>query len=146
MAIELTTATSAELSGIRQSLYTQVDLTRIFPNGQWTIAFGQLQIDVSRYGSIADFKNCQFLKHVNCTGSTLQQLLNAQDLINLENSGTTVACDLSYHPLEAVAINQFFTDLPPTTKTATLRFIGNTGSATCDTTIATNKGYTVVTS
>jgi hypothetical protein len=51
----------------------------------------------------------------------------------------------SYANLTATAINQLFTDLPPTTKTATISVANNTGSATCDPTIATSKGYIVVT-
>jgi hypothetical protein len=46
--------------------------------------------------------------------------------------------------LTASLINQFFTDLPPTTEVCTLNFEFNPGSATCDPTIATSKGYIVV--
>jgi hypothetical protein len=147
MAIELTTATSAELSGIRQSLYAQTDITRIFPNGRWVLQFGQITIFNSLYGSIADFKNCQFLTNINAEGfNQLEQIFNAQDLTNVENLGTVVAVNIESNNLSESALNQFFTDLPATSKTATINVVNNPGTATCDPTIATNKGYTVVTS
>jgi hypothetical protein len=147
MAIELTTATTEQLSGIRESLYTPIDPTRMFPQGRWVVINGQnATIENSQYGTIADFKNCQFLKSVSASGNTLQQILNASDLTNIENLGTSVALNLTNHPLNKSALDQLFTDLPATNKTATIRVTGCSGAATCDTSIATNKGYTVVTS
>lgn len=45
--------------------------------------------------------------------------------------------------LGALALNRFFADLGPTPNTVTLHIGGNPGSATCDPTIATAKGYVV---
>jgi hypothetical protein len=70
---------------------------------------------------------------------------NAHLLKNLEDIGTMPAMQYSYANLTATAINQLFTDLPSTTKTATINVRYNPGSATCDPTIATAKGYIVVT-
>ena len=70
---------------------------------------------------------------------------NVNLLTNLEDAGTTSAFIARYGNLTATAINQLFTDLPLTTKTATINVSNNPGSATCDPTIATAKGYTVVT-
>jgi hypothetical protein len=71
---------------------------------------------------------------------------NAQLLTDLEDVGTQFAVYLhSTLGLTATVINSFFTQLPPTTKTATIDVRSNPGAATCDPTIATSKGYTVIT-
>jgi len=148
MAIELTTATSAELSGIRQSLKFTPTLDTIFPNAQMVIdAFNNRVAIFGDYGNIVDFKNCNRIQFLRVDGfSSITTLLNAQDLTSLENVGTIIAANLSNCSIGEAALNQFFTDLPATSKTATINVAGNPGAATCDTTIATNKGYTVVTS
>lgn len=70
---------------------------------------------------------------------------NAQLLTGLKNVGTSSAAILgSSLGLTATVINSFFTQLPVTTKTATLDVRSNPGAATCDPTIATAKGYTVL--
>jgi len=78
-------------------------------------------------------------------GSTVE-FKNVQLLTSLKNpSGTTPAVVVLFTAnLTAALINQFFTDLPPTTEVCTLNFEFNPGSATCDPTIATSKGYIVV--
>jgi hypothetical protein len=150
MAIELTTATTQQLSGIRQSLgFPQI--IDVFPNGKIRLgSFGFNMIDNS-YGSIVNFKNFNKMPQVLISGPSdsnykVTTILNAQDLENLEDQGTSGAVDLSNNSLSETALNQFFTDLPATNKTVTIRVVGNPGAATCDTSIATNKGYTVVTS
>lgn len=77
-------------------------------------------------------------------GAVVQNILNAQLLKNLENIATTNALALTNIGLSASTINSLFTQLPATTKTATISVIGNPGAATCDPTIATAKGYTVI--
>lgn len=71
---------------------------------------------------------------------------NAQLLNNLFDIGTERAVDIRNAQLSATALNNFFTDLPSTSLVCTLDVRGNPGSATCNPTIATAKGYTVVTS
>lgn len=71
---------------------------------------------------------------------------NAHLLVNLIDVGTSPALQINNSNLTAEKLNQLFTDLPATTNTATIHLLYNTGSATCDPTIATSKGYTVVTS
>lgn len=66
-------------------------------------------------------------------------------LQNLEDIGTTNALNLGFYGLSELVINDFFSQLPITTKTATINVSNNPGSATCDPTIATAKGYTVIT-
>jgi hypothetical protein len=46
--------------------------------------------------------------------------------------------------MSALTINSLFTQLPITIETATINVSGNPGAATCNPTIATGKGYTVV--
>lgn len=66
-------------------------------------------------------------------------------LTNLENQGTSAAVQFNNTELSDTAIDAFFTELPPTIKTATINVQNNPGSGTCDPTIATLKGYIVVT-
>ena len=47
--------------------------------------------------------------------------------------------------LDADAINALFGDLPTVSATRTINVKGNPGAATCDTTIATNKNWKVIT-
>ena len=85
----------------------------------------------------------------NSVTKSVQQIIGGQYLSGLEDFGTEVAFSMnsqeSGHQMSASGINQFFTDLPSTTKTATLDFQYNPGSLTCDASIATAKGYTVIT-
>ena len=70
---------------------------------------------------------------------------NANFLISLKDSGTTQSLSLTNSNMSAVTINTLFTQLPITIETATINVSGNPGAATCDPTIATSKGYIVVT-
>ena len=67
-------------------------------------------------------------------------------LTSIKNlTGTSPAVKIRYsNNLDAAALNQVFTELPPTTQVCTLNFTDNPGSATCNPTIATSKGYIVV--
>jgi hypothetical protein len=148
MAIELTTATTEQLSGIRQSLGFPT-MTDIFPNAKFILGFGGIQIDNNRFGSIVNFKNCNIVGLVILNNYTndykIETIQNAQDLTSIEDAGTNAALTLNNNSLSEATINQLFTDLPTTTKTATINVASNPGAATCDTTIAQNKGYIVVT-
>jgi hypothetical protein len=75
----------------------------------------------------------------------LEQIIGGQYLTGLANSGTSIAFNAYGNNMSDTAIDAFFTDLPTASYTATLNFQNNTGSATCDPTIATAKGYTVIT-
>ena len=153
MAIELTTATVAELSGIKQSLgVTSINYYNLFPEA-YVRSANLGQILGVELGSVIDFKFFPKLKRLNTAsgsgtwvGTPLTTILNANVLTDLEDEGTTIALNFAQANFSAPTLNQLFTDLPATTKTATIRVTGNPGAATCDTSIATNKGYTVVTS
>lgn len=171
MAIELTTATDQQLKDIQE--YTSIPiLFQVFPeisvyefNGDVRITYsptGQIgSTHDGSLGTIVDFKPIQKARLVYISApnesfrasSAITTMLNANLLTNLEDRGTTASFEFSGYQaipsnpfsLTTEAINQFFTDLPATTKTATLRLQYHVGSATCDPTIATAKGYTVVT-
>jgi hypothetical protein len=57
-------------------------------------------------------------------------------------AGTSPQVDVSYNNLDATALNNLFGDLPTLTA-KTIRITGCQGVATCDTSIATSKGWTV---
>lgn len=65
-------------------------------------------------------------------------------LFKLILSGLTVGINISNHKLDATALNAFQTALGTANGAQTLTFTGNPGAATCDTSIGTAKGYTVV--
>lgn len=77
---------------------------------------------------------------------TITDIKNAQLLTSLEDIGTKKSIVINYANLTDEIIDDLFTQLPTTTKTATINVSNNPGSATCDPTIATAKGYTVITS
>lgn len=77
---------------------------------------------------------------------TVTEILNANVLVNLEDIGTLNSLYIQSLNMSDTTIDALFTQLPPTTKTATINVVGNPGAATCDPTIATAKGYTVITS
>lgn len=146
MAIELTTATTAQVSGIGQTLGIGTSYVNLlFPDAILSIdSFG---IPSAASASIADFKFfSKYKSFANLAYKGITTIQNANFLVNLENVGTANALALTGNSLTAGAINALFTALPSTTKTATINVAGNPGAATCDTSIATNKGYTVITS
>jgi hypothetical protein len=89
------------------------------------------------------------------TATSVSIIKNAQLLTNLEDSGTspafswinsgTTAAGIVYPAATAAQINDFFTQLPSTTKTATINISAQPNKAGATTSIATNKGYTVTT-
>jgi hypothetical protein len=85
-------------------------------------------------------------KLVKLSSLGIIKVKNANLLTNLQDEGTSKALNLSQNYLTAIEINSLFAQLPSTTKTATINVSANDGSATCTPSIATSKGYTVVTS
>lgn len=78
--------------------------------------------------------------------SEIVKVIGTENYTYLEDVGTSISLNLSNNRLSTENIDYLFTQLPSTTKTATIDVSSNPGSATCDPTIATVKGYTVVTS
>ena len=90
---------------------------------------------------LADSSKTSFMPYA----ITILGFRNAALLSSLEDSGTILALVFVNTGLTAEIIDDLFTQLPATNKTATINVSsGNPGSGTCDTTIATNKGYTVI--
>lgn len=67
------------------------------------------------------------------------------NLLILEDIGTRVSFDCTSLSIDETNINDLFTQLSPTIKTATIDVRHNPGAATCNPSIATAKGYTVIT-
>ena len=76
---------------------------------------------------------------------TVTAFLNWQLADKLEDAGTAQAVVLSGLQIADTVLDDFFTQLPVTTKTVTINISGTSGTATCDPSIATAKGYTVTT-
>ena len=103
---------------------------------------GDVEFDAIGYSSVHLMQSLS----VNIgAGNTLVKLRNVGLCANLEDVGTSSAMYLSSKGMSAATIDDIFTQLPATTKTATIDVRSNPGSATCDASIATAKGYTVVT-
>jgi len=80
--------------------------------------------------------------------NSVTNVRNLHLLISLKDVGTQKAFDLSGYGnknASAETINKIFTQLPSTTNVATIDVRHQPGSLTCNPTIATSKGYTVIT-
>lgn len=95
------------------------------------------------------FRNCfmsevVFIDLTAVTNAT-DIFLDTGNISKLITPNLTVGIDVSVNKMTATAINDFFTSLGTANGTQTVNVSSNPGAATCDTTIATNKGWTVVT-
>lgn len=91
--------------------------------------------------------SCKFSKlELQGTGSGANQsALSSLRLLNNgagQYAGTSPQINVSYTSMDATALNQLFTDLPTITS-KTITVVGCPGAATCNTSIATAKGWTV---
>lgn len=141
--------------GEMRLIYPPNNVVNFFPEAKVAAAFylsGLTSITSISYGSILDltisgkYLNMFLLTSSNSVAGTLSisKINGASKLTSIKNIGTAAAFTLIGGSLSAQEINKFFTELPPTTETATLDLRFNTGSATCTPSIATDKGYTVV--
>lgn len=89
--------------------------------------------------------NAARIRFFGISNSQVNLIRNGKLLKNVEDQGTQDGINITSNQLSATALNNFFTDLPSTSVTCTIRVSGNPGAATCNPTIATAKGYTVVT-
>lgn len=153
-----------EIDSFLQNPVGLINNHQFFPNGTYYISpFGGTRVqktgdtlDFSLYPESAKlfyrFDTSVFFSVFGLPGhiavgreQALEQIIGGQYLTGLADAGTSVAFNASNNNMSATAIDDFFTDLPTASYTATLNFQNNTGSATCDPTIATAKGYTVIT-
>ncbi len=119
----------------------------IFPLGEFVYSLGTLGIPFgASSGPIIDLRKIgsKLISVLSFGKNSLTTVLGADQLTKIKNVGTGTAVNFTGEAFDAEGINQFFTDLPVATATATLDFRNNPGSATCDPTIATAKGYTVL--
>lgn len=163
MAIELTTATTATLSGIRQSLGL-LDLRNFLPElkvsfrasavgpnqfSQFTISdTGSKLVFSSITGPLISILDAAYNTFIGYPVTTkLSSIEGGQYLTSLiADRGTSYTILLTNQGLSAEQLNQFFTDLPANHPTPlTIVVTGNPGAATCNTGIATAKNYTVTT-
>ena len=91
--------------------------------------------------------SCKFSKlELQGTGSGANQsALSSLRLLNNgagQYGGSSPQINVSFTSMDATALNQLFTDLPTITS-KTITVVGCPGAATCDTSIATAKGWTV---
>jgi len=91
--------------------------------------------------------SCKFSKlELQGTGSGANQsALSSLRLLNNgsgQYGGSTPHINVSFTSMDATALNQLFTDLPTITS-KTITVVGTPGAATCNTSIATAKGWTV---
>lgn len=96
--------------------------------------------------SFIDFLGLGFpnkFKKIDAQSRSILSFKNAHLLTSLQDAGTSTALVLTGCSLSKQAIDELFTALPTTTVTVTLDVSSNPGAATCVTSIATNKGYTV---
>ena len=76
--------------------------------------------------------------------NTASVFYNNHSMVNLILNGLTVGIDVSNASMNQSGLDSFFNSLGNANGSQTITISGNPGAATCDTTIATNKGFTVV--
>ncbi|HOM05160.1 MAG TPA: hypothetical protein PLU67_06680, partial [Candidatus Kapabacteria bacterium] len=113
------------------STTTDADFTNFLRDAE--AITGTLTI-ASRLSKIGIYSTSSSAK-LKCTGI---RLTNA----NSTFTGSSPQVDVSYCSLDATALNTLFGDLP-TLSGKTIKITGNPGASTCDTSIATSKGWTV---
>ena len=94
------------------------------------------------------FQNCQLLKSVTLNLSSVSILTSTfSGTTNIETlilSGCRYGFNIANNEMSASALNALFTSLGTAVGSQTITITGNPGASTCDTTIATSKGFTVV--
>ncbi|MCP5006178.1 MAG: hypothetical protein GY941_19890 [Planctomycetes bacterium] len=77
--------------------------------------------------------------------NTASAFAGCDSLSSLILEGLTVGVDIQYSNMSATALNIFFTSLGTANGAQTINVATNPGALTCDTSIATTKGWTVIT-
>ncbi len=149
MSIELTTATPSILQDIRIALNIGT-IFELFPGARFVLAGSSLAAIYPRLGSVTAINLAPF-SFVSFFGGVLvdhgaTNISGAEYLVDLENAGTSAALQIQNNNFSTSTLNTLFSALPVTTKTATINVADNPGAATCTPSIATNKGYIVITS
>lgn len=112
----------------------------VFPT--LSIAFSSIGLSATDTFSIPTFRASSFI----LTGTSNAVRSNIA-YINIDwansNFGGTGNIDIRYNALDATELDRIFTALPTVTGTHVINVASNIGSATCNTAIATLKGWTV---
>jgi len=112
------------------------------PNDTFTIDFLGLgnPTRISRIGSSSS------LSSLFTYGRKITKIINANLLTNLQDQGTSYTMIFIQNFTSASTIDDFLTQLPPTTKSATIsiRVNDNPGTDAYNQAIATAKGYTII--
>jgi hypothetical protein len=137
--------------GEKKFIYPTHDLFWVFPEAELRLnvttgASAFFGVGPVSTGPVADVRHiANGIVLLQLSGnSDLSKILGVNQLTKLKNIGTGSCVILSSCNFSTEGINEFFTELPVTTNIVTIDFRYNPGSATCDPSIATNKGYTVV--
>lgn len=134
-----------------QSISTCTNLTSTFRASQ---AFNE--VILTNTGLVTDISYClyqngtSYFSMDDCSSITTTTgfVINHDaygQLTGLILSGLTVGINISLQSMDATALNAFFTSLGTASGSQTITVTGNPGAATCDTSIATGKGWTVTT-
>jgi hypothetical protein len=102
-------------------------------------------VDLLGLGNIVDVRGIGISPNNNGT-VPITIIRNAQFLKSVRDQGTVSGISLQNNTYSATVLNNFFTDIPSTLLVCTIDVRNNPGAATCNPTIATAKGYTVITS
>jgi len=96
-------------------------------------------------GLVRECTTVQTMSGIDWSSATnmLNTFYNAYNLRRIEGGNIPITFTISGCNFEATEIDELFTDLP-TVSGKTVTVSNNPGSSTCTTTIATNKGWTVV--
>jgi hypothetical protein len=95
--------------------------------------------------SFFDTPALEDLEITNCSGVTTTNLFNtSRALKRLILTGLTRAVNISNQNHNASSLNAFFTSLGTASGTQNVTITGNPGAATCNQSIATAKGWTVI--
>jgi hypothetical protein len=123
----------------------------------WQTSYAFNCIKLNNSGNVTSIQNAIYGSGVECfemddasgvitTTNFTRALAAYNNLKRLILTGLPVGIDISYAPMTATALDAFFTSLGTANGAQTITVIGCIGALTCDTSIATAKGYTVVTS
>ena len=108
---------------------------------------GLIDAPFTRYDN--GFNSCSSLRSLEWVDFSMvtnvgSMFLNTGNLGKLITPGCTIGIDITNNSMTASSLDDWFTSLGTANGAQTITITGNPGASTCDTTIATNKGFTVV--
>jgi hypothetical protein len=134
--------------GASKLIYPPIDILFLLTEARFGFSYGiSNPFSITSIGTILDFSilGPYFDSFSMNSQTTLTTINGASKLTAIRDEGTSSALSLQGCSFSVSELNKLFTELPVTTRTATIKVNSNPGSATCTPSIATAKGYTVVT-